>query len=527
MACAICRALGEETWWGESIGTPIPDRPPSEMRALEIVSETLARCPLCGNLYERGDDTESFLNADYESHYLRRFRPSEYPTDAERAAAMVRTRADLRDADVEVRAAAAKLLTREAGHDLGELLTNDAPIVRRIAIEWLQQNRSTNVLVAAMLDDDDPSIRTAAAEIVIRHSQELLHDLAVMLEHRHPEVRLAGLEGVHAQTVKVFETRLRSMMQEDDSPRIRREAASILTAGLLRTSRRAEAEAILDAAAGDALTGAFEAFVSVEPERLMELLPRVRTALRSDSREGAHRALLSMMEREDSRLPALRAVAAWQQEGDAVPLSKEIMDRLVAWLADDDRETRRMVRRILTRRAEQGAAIASRLSLIGTKLGSSATTAPELITEAIRDDRDLEPILVWIDLLTYQKPDEALSLLNDLVDRGQDISIATDSLARLAKRPRTKIGRAAQGLLDRLDSPQIHEDALAFENIRAGHLTLYGTDRQGIMWLIYADRGGFVIEHWFGDHGDPQPISAGRVRSIVARKAYARQEVRR
>jgi hypothetical protein len=526
-ACELCRALGATVAWGESMEEPLPDDPPAQLRRLERVSDEILRCPLCGNLYEHGTASQSFLNNDYDSEYVRRLRPNAYPSQEAGQAALQRMRSDLDGADVAARVAAANTLAGSADY-LRELVESKHPDVRRVAAVsfdnlFLRDISALRPGLTAMLDDSDPFVRRRAATFLIQKSQDAAGEISSLMEWPQPEVRLVAMEHLALQDVTPFEHRLRALTRHPDWPEMRRAASEILTKHLLKTpKRRGEAMSLLETSTGEALNGALKGFVDTAPDRAMELMPQVERALRSrSSMHGAEDVLVALLADPKSRAGVLREIAALQKSDPRLRIPPDVRQKLAELLADSDEDIRDVAWKIFTTMAERGGVIASTLTPLAKKLGCTNTSPRAVVTEMIHNDIETTPLIRWLALLSYTKPDEALDLLRDLHERGQDIEVAVDALQRLSK---TTVAQKAKSLLDAVNSPEARERLQQFADLAAGHLIIGGG--QAPEWLLYTKDGQFFIEHRFGDHGDAQSISGNKVRSILARKAYTWQERR-
>jgi hypothetical protein len=448
--CEICDVLGARVDWGEFVSVePMPLHPPPEVGRLHCVAEHIFRCPICGRLYERGAASVAFLNNDYDSEYVRRLRPDEYPP-SEQAAAQERLRAELNSTEEGVRIAAAKTVAERAD-SFDDLRTSRFADVRRLATIWLGQMSSYYIKqyrseLQTMLDDADGFVRQRAAAILIRIDPP--QDLHRLTESKHPEVRTV--------------------------------ATGALTSHLLK-ERREEAIALLEKSNGEAFVAAVEAFFEAEPDTALPFLERQQ-----------------------------KADPQFQVPSGMLP---KIGDLLVS----GDAETRERAWNILTMMAKRGASVRATLPSFARKLGCTKSALSDIATQMIDSDIDTGPLVRWLSLLAYSDPDEALTFLTDLHERGQSIDGATGILQGLGS-------KRAKSLLASMQSPQAAERVVQFENLAAGRLMIGGG--KAPEWILYAKSDRFFIEYRFGDHGDAQPISAGKVRSILARKAFTWQETR-
>ena len=521
--CDLCRVLGAEVAWGESVGgEPLPDHPPAEVERLERVDDDTLRCPLCGNLYERGTASQTFLDNDYDSEYVRRLRPNEYKVPGEGEAALARLRADLNGTDDVARVAAAKTIENHADY-IRELVDSKFSDVRRVAVVSLDsilvRVRDITPLRAgleAMLGDRDAFVRKRAATVLIKKGSQA--DIDRLLESPQPDVRLVAIERLRFQDLAVYEGRLRAMSRHPDWPEVRRLASEVLASQLLK-SRRDDAIALLETSTGETLSGALKGFLAAEPERAIDLMPHVERSLRSGTAiDGAERVLVALLVDAKTRVAVLQELARVQAADIKMRIPSDVRKNLAELLADSDAQARELAWQIFTTMAERGGAIASTLPLLAKKLGCRHSAPGAIITEMIQNDINIDPLVEWLALLTYSDPEQAIALLTDLHERGQNIEAATDALRKLSD-PKAK------SLLTSINTPEARETGLQFENLAAGHLTVGGG--RAPEWILYAENGQFFIEYLFGDHGDARPISRGRVRSILARKAYTWQETRR
>lgn len=350
-----------------------------------------------------------------------------------------------------------------------------------------KEQRAAFERVRADLTDDDPRGRGIAIDILgkvsTKEAEALRPSVRAMVGDADASVRRSAIDYL----VRGSADLTADVKPLFDSPfgDVRLRAGALLTTHFLGPAKRTdEAVSLLRSASGEALTGVLESFVAA-----------------------------------GDRATLFGVIAERLRNGDSFRVTPQVLATLVESLADADASLRQVAWEILNAFAQRGDAISATFEALVKRLGCHSSSPEDLITEVIKEDRDVEPLVRWLALLAYSNAGRAVTLLRDLLDRGQDVSAAAEVLRRLP-------AKDAQALLEAMESPAALEVAKQYADVFSGKLTIGGVDPNGIEWILYFDRGGFSIEFRFGDEGRAQPISAARVRSILARKAYRWQQAR-
>jgi len=321
------------------------------------------------------------------------------------------------------------------------------------------------------------------------------------------------------ESLAPLEACLRDMVAGHEAD-VRTEARYLLALHLLAAKRRSEVVALLGATEPPELGPILRLLVSRlhGPVNVEELLPHLRRALRVEDAAGfTPHAVHDLLSSEPTRAAMLAALDGWVREGDGVPMTADTLGFLVESLTNPDSSAPAL--RLLQAAAKRGAGISGTLPWLRVSLKGllptwfAGKTVPELIEALIDSDAGFDPLLRWLDLLALEKPAEAVTHIEEILERGQDVSTSRDAVKRVATEATEPEARAsAAALLKRMQHPPGSAARRRMAQVKEGTLAFGGGMTTDAMAVLSTKDGKFFIG---GPDVEPREVSRNRALAFL------------